>query len=85
MPLKTGIPVLQGGEDVKAQTKNYHVEVFPHYNHGYFEHFRHGDEYGGGLWFEGKNLIDYDGTFELPKEVIEALRKLGFFVAKEFE
>ena len=32
----------------------------------------------GGLWFEGKELVDYDGCFELPKEVVMAVLELGF-------
>ena len=32
----------------------------------------------GGLWFAYDLLIDYDGVLALPKEVIEALKQLGF-------
>lgn len=70
---------------LKFETQHYYGEVCPDGCRGWFEHQKYGDECGGGLWFEGKNLIDYDGTVELPKEVIEALRKLGFFVGEEFE
>ena len=35
-------------------------------------------ECAGGLWFEEGALVDYDGVFALPKEVIEALKQLGF-------
>ena len=31
----------------------------------------------GGLWFEGKELVDYDGCYELPEEVRMALTELG--------
>ena len=34
-----------------------------------FEHNGLGDEYAGGLWFKGKNLVDYDGVYALPKEI----------------
>ena len=54
-------------------------------NFGYFEHEDYGDEWGGGLWFEGKNLIDYDGVFELPPAVVTGIRELGYTVGKEFE
>jgi hypothetical protein len=54
-------------------------------NFGYFEHEDYGDEWGGGLWFEGKNLIDYDGVYELPSEVIAGIRELGYIVTREFE
>ena len=32
----------------------------------------------GGLWFEGKELTDYDGVFALPVCIIEKLRELGY-------
>ncbi len=39
-----------------------------------------GDEwYGeGGLWFDGKELTDYDGVFALPVCVINKLKELGY-------
>ena len=39
-----------------------------------------GDEwYGeGGLWFEGKELTDYDGVFSLPGCIINKLKELGY-------
>lgn len=71
---------------MKITTDNFTVEIFDETPlRGYFEHEEYGDEYGGGLWFEGKNLVDYDGVFELPKEVIQALRDTGFYVGEEFE
>ena len=48
---------------------------------GYFEHHQHGDEYGGGLWFDGLTLVDYDGiSGYLPKEILDALEARGFDV-----
>ena len=32
----------------------------------------------GGLWFEGKELTDYDGVFSLSPHVIKLLEKNGF-------
>lgn len=32
----------------------------------------------GGLWFEGKELIEYDGVFSLPTEIINKLEELGY-------
>jgi hypothetical protein len=32
----------------------------------------------GGLWFEGKNLVEYDGVFNLAAEIIELLENNGF-------
>lgn len=37
----------------------------------------------GGLWFlldEGKWLVDYDGCYELPEEVVIAIKDLGYKV-----
>lgn len=36
-----------------------------------------------GLWFDGKVLVDYDGVFELPLELVQWLRELGFTVEDE--
>jgi hypothetical protein len=32
-----------------------------------------------------QSLIDYDGVYELPSEVIAGIRELGYIVAQEFE
>jgi hypothetical protein len=51
-----------------------------------FEHAELGDEGGsGGLWFDGVVLVDYDGVYSLPPEVISLCEKLGFIMdyAKE--
>lgn len=72
----------------KKDDGKFTVEVDADQLYGYFECNRNGE--GGGLWFERKpdgtlTLIDYDGTFELPDEVIDILRDAGFIVEKEFE
>jgi len=61
-------------------TKNYEITLDLHGDHrGYFEHNTLGDERAGGLWYdENKNLTDYDGVAELPREVREALIADGF-------
>ena len=43
-----------------------------------FEHHRFGDEAGGGLWFDGKTLTDYDGVFSLDPGVISICEQLGY-------
>jgi len=41
----------------------------------------HDDGYGSGsLSIEGKEVVDYDGCFELPSRVKEILVKLGYKV-----
>ncbi len=43
-----------------------------------------GDHYAEiGLWFEGKELSDYDGVFFLPPEVGEMLKDAGYVVREE--
>lgn len=52
-------------------------------NRGSFERITDGA--GGGLWFEGNELVDYDGMMCLPQDVIKALRSLNYKVDKDFE
>jgi hypothetical protein len=35
-------------------------------------------EEGIGLWFQGNELIDYDGVFELPPELVKFLSQQGY-------
>ena len=58
------------------------VTVFDN-NYGCFEIYdieTGGDEWyaEGGLWFDGKELTDYDGVFELPSFISDKLREWGF-------
>jgi hypothetical protein len=32
----------------------------------------------GGLWFKGKDLVDYDGVHELPKVVESKIIEMGY-------
>jgi len=34
----------------------------------------------GGLWFEGNELTDYDGVFELPVQLLDFLESKGYNV-----
>ena len=71
---------------MRFQTKNYYGEIAPDKCRGWFDHEEYGDECGGSLWFDNNmNLTDYDGVIELPKEVIQVIRDLGFYVGEEFE
>lgn len=49
-------------------------------SHGGFELDGGSDDWyaEGGLWFEGMDLVDYDGVFELPKTIIDKLQELGY-------
>ena len=54
---------------MKSITTNFTVEIFDEKPlRGYFEHNELFDLCAGELLFEGKDLIDYDGVFELPKK-----------------
>lgn len=71
--------------DVDGETAHFQVWVCTEAKKGYFEHSTHGDDVAGGLWFDDqKNLIDYDGVYELPAEVCNFLKEKGFKVADEF-
>ncbi len=69
---------------MKFQTKTFWVEILSP-TKGYFEHEVEGDNCAGELIFDGKELIDYDGVFALPMEVVTALREYGWVVGEEFE
>ena len=75
-----------GSQDLVANTKNYSIGIFPDENRGWFEHYKWGDEQGGGLLFnEDKELVDYDGiSSDLPLEIVEAIEKLGYKVDESF-
>ena len=58
---------------------DYEINLSTDSAYGCFEDIKDGGE--GGLWFErtadGLALCDYDGYYELPKQVIEALKEFG--------
>lgn len=58
----------------EAQVGNWKVFVSPETNYGYFEN--QVTETSGGLWFKGRMVTEYDGVFELPVNVVKALRSL---------
>lgn len=47
------------------------------YNH-YFEWQGENDEISGILEFDGRMLVEYDGVYELPKNVCRVLHQLGY-------
>jgi len=44
----------------------------------YFENDKTGEDDCGGMWFNNKELYDYDGCFEIPMKVIEQLESEGY-------
>lgn len=71
------IAYIRSHERRKIKTANFTIQL-DRPDRGYFEHDRRGDEHAGGLWFNGNDLIDFDGVHELPKEVRDALIADGF-------
>ncbi len=59
------------------------VQISPSTQYGYWE-FSDGSE-GGGLWFEGKELVDFDGHYVLPARVCKALRDNGYILDESFD
>ena len=62
--------------DLNLSTPSHTIEVDTAAEYGYFQNNTTGTE--GGLWFDGLALIDYDGVYDLPKQVYAALTNAGF-------
>ena len=62
--------------DKKTQVGKWSVEIDSDKQYGFFEHDDYGE--GGGLWFVDSMLVDYDGVYELPENVIKGIEDLGF-------
>ena len=49
---------------------------------GFIEWYYYNDEEDGceeiGLWFDGKQVTDYDGVFSLPEQAVELLESRGY-------
>ena len=54
----------------------YTIEIDTAEHYGYFQNNNTGTE--GGLWFDGLRLSDYDGVYDLPKQVYAALVNAGY-------
>ena len=50
----------------------------------FFGHKNGYEDYSGGLWLSADELIDADGTFEVPFDVCVALAAAGIKVSEEF-
>lgn len=61
-------------------TENFEIMIDPANDYGYFEHHKEGEDCAGGLWFEHNELVDYDGVYELPEEVEDALHAAGYVI-----
>lgn len=43
------------------------------------------DEEQIGLWFNGKELTDYDGVYSLPKEAITLIKQNGYTLSEDLK
>mgnify|MGYP006928191989 CR=1 FL=1 len=79
-------------EKTKIQEDGYHTDIEVTIDtsaaYGHFEICEYGDgiKYNdeligheeGGLWFEGQELVDYDGTYDLHDKIKEILTNLNY-------
>jgi len=70
--------------EAKSVVNKFDIGINLDTSKGWFEHHIFGDEQGGGLWFENDELIDYDGVYSLPEDVITGIKELGFIVSENF-
>ena len=64
-------------------TENFEIKLHVNRESGSFEHLTRGEDVGGELAFKNNfngddELVDYDGVYMLPVEVIETLEAEGF-------
>ena len=69
-----------GESDWETKVMTYNIEVITIKSRGFFEMFSNCGEYytEGGLWFSDGELVDYDGIFSLPTEIVDQLKKWGY-------
>ena len=66
-------------ESEAPEVGQFTVGIKPDGENGWFEIDGGENWYAeGGLWFEGKNVVDFDGVFSLPEEVCELLEGAGY-------
>ncbi len=66
-------------------TKNFEIKIHVNRESGSFEHLTRGEYVGGELVFKNNfngddELVDYDGVYELPREVVEVLEAEDFII-----
>jgi hypothetical protein len=62
--------------DSKIQVGKWLIEIDSLAQYGYTQ-----DDNGDfdiGLWFSNNELVDYDGCYELPKQVVQGIETLRF-------
>lgn len=63
---------------LEFQSGHWKVFISPTTSYGYYEHEELGE--GGGLWFEGSELVDFDGRYFVPKNVALCIEKMGYSI-----
>lgn len=66
-------------------TSNYTIRLNFENNIHSFEHDIYGEDQGGSLKLDGDLLIDYDGVYSLPEEIINALEHEGVIIESNFK
>lgn len=85
-PKSRAILIHQDGSELTEPTSG--VEIILHKRENEYEpccaELISGEHYADiGLSFEGKDLVDFDGVFSLPREVGEMLTEAGYIVPEE--
>ena len=68
-----------------AKETSFEIGICDETSKGWFEFYdidSKGEDFHaeGGLWFKEKELIDYDGVFELPETIFDKLGEMGYDV-----
>lgn len=78
--------VHQNGQELTVPSKGVEILLHTRENEGTpcCAEIISGDHYAEiGLSFEGKELVDYDGVFSLPRELGEILTEAGYSVPED--
>lgn len=80
LSMSNSFGIVRAPEQVKIDVT---VGIHENGNMGYFELYdveTGGDDWyaGGGLWFNGNKLVEYDGVSSLPHVVEEKLKEWGY-------
>lgn len=76
---------LQEANTKRIETSNYTIRLNFENNIHSFEHDIYGEDQGGSLTIDGDLLIDYDGVYALPEEIINALEIEGVIIESSFK
>jgi hypothetical protein len=80
LSMSNSFGIVRAPEQVKIEVN---IGIHESGDTGWFELYdleTGGDDWyaGGGLWFRGNTLVEYDGVFSLPKVVADKLEDWGY-------